>query len=194
MWVADRSPQPLQSSGTCVDQEASYSATDSIYKMLLICSRPNLWPIELHSNMEEIHSGLNLHGEGHSRFSNSYFRKLLTKVYTLMAAEWFYFLNSKTGHATSTHMSAGSSVLTGMNASACLPGIGEGGFPSPKALTDAHLPCSLSNTQGQTQPQCEWDNNAVAWLPHMSYITDLTYPTQSHVGCVTGPKSGMGLC
>lgn len=105
------------------------------------------------------------------------------------------FLNSKPGHATSTHMSAASSVLTGMNASACLPGIEEGRFPSPKALTDAHLPCSLSNTQGQTQPQCdEWDNNAVAWLPHMSYLTDLTYPTQSHVGCVTGPKSGMGLC
>lgn len=110
-----------------------------------MCSRPNLWPIQLHCSMKEIHLGFNLHGEGHWRFSNSFFQKASYKSLYSNGCQIILILNSKMGHATSTHMSTAASVLTKMNASAACLELKKESFlhPRPSQMHTSFAACQI---------------------------------------------------
>lgn len=106
------------------------------------------------------------------------------------------FLNSQINRAISTCISTAASVLTEINTSACLPGMQEGKFPSPKALTNTHLLCSVSDTWGQAKPCCDCHSSAVAMYNALYIVHNRPYtcPKLTQRGCVTDPKPGIGLC
>lgn len=106
--------------------------------------------MQLHSRMEETYSGLKLPGERCTGGLPSHIS--VTFIKSLFSSNcWIIlFLNSQINHATSTHISTAASVSPEINTSACLPGMQEGKFPSPKA-SQTHTCFAVCQTPGNRQ-------------------------------------------